>query len=765
MPPAAGPVRAASLTNADPGGGPVDPQPTAFLSDLRANSNDPTRARLAVTSTLEIEEDIWSPKYGLKGKIDVSVAARVAEHGATSPPTIMPFEIKTGKSVGGMEHRAQTMLYTLLMADRYDDEVDSGLLWYSQSGELIKVQAARNEVRGLVIARNEFATYLHRRGTLSGPHVRGCAPDPAAAMPGAEDEDEDEDEFGCFDDDPMEADEPKPLLPAPIDDHRSCKWCYVGDACMVYRRATEGVLALNDDPDEPMQALFEARAGHLTDHQAQFFNNWERLISLEEQEVVRFKKEIWTMGADERAKVGRCLANVRVDGAFVPAKGGDAGTKIHRFTYRLVPAEPTSGTFLGGSIAVNDPVVVSVEQPSMLAISRGFVLEIDAGAVVLGLDHTLTGSVRVPDGMDANELVYRVDKDELAAGLGRIRDNLLQLFVAKGGDQRRLRLVVDLEAPTFEAEVSPAAQARIDKADLNADQRNALSLALRANDYALILGMPGTGKTTTIAELLKQLVAEGKTILLTSYTHSAVDNILLKVVDAGLSILRLGNRDKVMPQLHHLTLDPLDPATSLAQMDERLMTPQVVATTCLGINDPLFHRRAFDVCIVDEASQVTLPTCLGPLRYADKFVLVGDHNQLPPLVRNSAAREGGLDVSLFKRLSDAHPEGVAWLTEQYRMNGDIMELSNEMVYGGKLKVGNEGVGKRVLDLPRPEALDRYEGWVGEVLDPGRSVVFVDTDRLPARERKAGPLIDNPTEAAIIHDVSFQPRTVSHLPNR
>lgn len=50
------------------------------------------------------------------------------------------------------------------------------------------------------------------------------------------------------------------------------------------------------------------------------------------------------------------------------------------------------------------------------------------------------------------------------------------------------------------------------------------------------------------------------------------------------------------------------------------------------LHRPIFTRRRFDVCIVDEASQVTLPTCLGPLRYAETFVLVGDHNQLRPLV-------------------------------------------------------------------------------------------------------------------------------------
>lgn len=80
------------------------------------------------------------------------------------------------------------------------------------------------------------------------------------------------------------------------------------------------------------------------------------------------------------------------------------------------------------------------------------------------------------------------------------------------------------------------------------------------------------------------------------------------------------------------------------------MTPPVVATTALSLDQyalrlcstayvlmlscsELFSRRTFDYCIVDEASQITLPTCLGPLRFAEKFILVGDHYQLPPLVR------------------------------------------------------------------------------------------------------------------------------------
>ena len=63
-----------------------------------------------------------------------------------------------------------------------------------------------------------------------------------------------------------------------------------------------------------------------------------------------------------------------------------------------------------------------------------------------------------------------------------------------------------------------------------------------------------------------------------------------------------------------------------------------MATTCLGVNHALFTQRSFDYCIVDEASQITQPVCIGPLRHARVFILVGDHYQLPPLVQSVEAR-------------------------------------------------------------------------------------------------------------------------------
>ena len=90
---------------------------------------------------------------------------------------------------------------------------------------------------------------------------------------------------------------------------------------------------------------------------------------------------------------------------------------------------------------------------------------------------------------------------------------------------------------------------------------------------------------------------------------------------------------------------------------------------------------------------------------AKKFILVGDRYQLPPLVRCEAAKEGGLDISLFKLLSDSHPGAVISLEHQYRMCEEIMSLSNKLIYDGRLKCGNEAVAKSTLKLKSMKGLD------------------------------------------------------------
>lgn len=115
----------------------------------------------------------------------------------------------------------------------------------------------------------------------------------------------------------------------------------------------------------------------------------------------------------------------------------------------------------------------------------------------------------------------------------------------------------------------------------------------------------------------------------------------------------------------------------------------------------MLAQTLFDVCIVDEATQALQSTVLRPLFAARRFVLIGDPDQLPPIVRSRQARQLGADQSLFARLDDGRaPHACVMLTQQYRMNDAITELANSLTYGGKLKCGSEMVATKVLPIVR-----------------------------------------------------------------
>jgi DNA replication ATP-dependent helicase Dna2 len=112
---------------------------------------------------------------------------------------------------------------------------------------------------------------------------------------------------------------------------------------------------------------------------------------------------------------------------------------------------------------------------------------------------------------------------------------------------------------------------------------------------------------------------------------------------------------------------------------------------------------------------MTLPVCLGPLQHADVFILVGDHYQLPAVVQSPEARDNGFADSLFQILSNMHKNSVSTLRKQYRMNEDIMALSNDLIYDGMLKCA-DAVQRRKLMLKKKPA-DDLAAWLKLVVDP------------------------------------------------
>ena len=722
---------------------------------------------MSVNKLLEVEEKVWSPVYGLKGNVDATIQV-LLEDGNEEKTLTVPFELKTGKHQSAA-HKAQTSLYTLLLSDRYgswplvqwcsnlltqcgiDVDIACGILYYMQTSEICSIPTIRHELVPMIMQRNELASY-----------VRHCVELP-------------------------------PMIKRPY----ICGKCYAQTPCFIYHKLVDD----GNGETSGMGEKFEDLVKHLSTQHQLFFSKWDDLLTKEEKDVVKFRKELWTMQSSEREKAGRCFGNLLVEPeSFHEVEGAP---KINRFRYNFVKQKPTPGfTFTESQITLGEPIVISDEK-GHFALANGYVTSLRKHKIQVTVDRRLHNARVKSKGFDARRyqsftgimeivessngqsstvtptqpeesVLYRLDKDEFSNGMAMIRNNLIRLMEKDVfGVQALRRLVVDGVAPTFKPAASQyTLKDTVSQASLNIDQKAAIEKVMNAKDYALVLGMPGTGKTTTIAHIIRALVAQGKSVLLTSYTHTAVDNILLKLRNDGVGIFRLGAVAKVYPEVQEFADLAGRPITTIEDL-KRCYTQPIVATTCLGISHPIFNQRVFDYCIVDEASQITLPVCLGPIRMARTFILVGDHYQLPPLVQNKEALDGGLDISLFKTLSDNHPSSVVNLEHQYRMCEDVMTLSNTLIYGGRLKCGTSAVANRSITIPNMNALKQHHHnslsslsvdptkicanpsrgscWLRDLLDPSVKSCFVDTDPLLPHSREVlenGGRITNLCEATL-----------------
>jgi DNA replication ATP-dependent helicase Dna2 len=711
------------------------------LDALVQHRNGP-QSTMSINKLLDVEEHVWSPMYGLKGNIDATVQVTMQDDQGERTLTV-PFEVKTGKNTSNSAHSVQTALYNLLLSNRYDIDVAYGMLYYLETSAIIRIPAVRNDIIHMLIQRNELACYVRDRIDL----------------------------------------------PPMLKEDFKCGNCYAQESCFLYNKLVEDGEgeSLNKKAKQKYDDLVRA----LKPADRDFMKKWDALLTKEETDMMKFRRELWTMLSTEREKLGRCFSNVILEPGS--AHEEKLRQKINRYSYTFVKQQPVPGfSFTESQLTVGEPVVVSDEQ-GHFALANGYVTNVRKRRITVAVDRRLHNSRTKLPGFDAQTnqtfagimevgkesevvltnvvdepVLYRLDKDEFSNGMAAARNNLIQVMDDNIYKARDLRaLIVEGRAPVF----NPATTVdlpRSSQLSMNTDQQAAVAKVMSAKDYALVLGMPGTGKTTTIAHIIRTLVAKGKSVLLTSYTHTAVDNILLKIRDDKIGILRLGASAKIHPEVREFATLAAEPKESVEDLEKSWMEPPVVATTCLTINHPLFSRRIFDYCIVDEASQITLPVCLGPIRMSQKFVLVGDHYQLPPLVQNKEAMEGGLDVSLFKLLCEAHPQAVVNLEHQYRMCVEVMSLSNAFIYSGRLKCGTSNVASRRLTLPKPSGLQAQHRqahagaiancvgptsgncWLSRSLSPDQPVVFVNTDPISRTlESSSGSRIINTLEARLI----------------
>ncbi|KIH58248.1 hypothetical protein ANCDUO_11548 [Ancylostoma duodenale] len=376
------------------------------------------------------------------------------------------------------------------------------------------------------------------------------------------------------------------------------------------------------------------------------------------------------------------------------------------------------------------------------------------------------------DRMIDKDGVYHIDIYNSFSTYPTTLGSLLLLMGCDEFSTRKRELIVDLVPPAHvpsDAADLPYSVRKIlsnsgQSDELNVEQRRAVESALLCSDYTLIEGFPGSGKTTTMVTLLRCLLEMNCSVLLTTNTHSALDNVLVKLrkyVDAS-KILRLGKSSSGRSNIAELTLESklsgIDDDKYKTARDILKNTP-LVASTCHYVpRDLLFSWRKFDYCIVDEASMVLEPVLLPALAAASRFVLVGDAHQLTPLVQNRKCAEEGMSVSLFERLQ-VHSGVLHSLVSQYRMNSVIAKLSSHLFYEDRLVCGNSSVAEACLSNLGCVKTSSVEEDPWKIIESGLlqdSVVFVDTR---AREQAdfamindGGGMVHNMGEARLVCDV-------------
>jgi ATP-dependent RNA/DNA helicase IGHMBP2 len=309
-------------------------------------------------------------------------------------------------------------------------------------------------------------------------------------------------------------------------------------------------------------------------------------------------------------------------------------------------------------------------------------------------------------------------------------------------DLARLRDVAALVKPARPV-AATAGWEPLDEA-LDERQRAAVDAALCAGDISLIHGPPGTGKTRTLVEVVRQRVARGERVLCTAPSNTAVDNLGVRLADAGVRVVRLGHPARIHRDLVSLGLDAqvdADGASGLAREwrdrarqlrrnaagrrgaearelwaearalerdaareihnTERavLARADVILATCAGADSPMIAEATFDCVVVDEATQAPDPLLMVALARARVAVLAGDPHQLGPVVVGGPQVEATLGSTVFERLAGAGGERAAvMLEQQHRMHRDIMTFPSRSMYDDRLVAAPQVAAHTLADL-------------------------------------------------------------------
>ncbi|MBE8400709.1 IGHMBP2 family helicase [Leptospira borgpetersenii] len=318
---------------------------------------------------------------------------------------------------------------------------------------------------------------------------------------------------------------------------------------------------------------------------------------------------------------------------------------------------------------------------------------------------------------------------------------------------------------------------------LNPSQKNAVLRCVLSEDIAVIHGPPGTGKTTTLTEIISQIIAEEKKVLVSAPTHSACDLLVESISAKGISVLRLGHPARISDTALHTTLDyklfhhsdgkllneyrrdvieiskqakkykrnfgekEKEDRKNLFQevkelkktirsmekglIDSLISSHSVIVSTPVASARSVLEGRRFDFCVLDESSQALEPATWIPILKSDRVILAGDHKQLPPTL---FSEKNSLEFTLFEKAAERLETSgrVFMLDTQYRMKDEIASFPSMEFYSNRLKSGRPG----------PEKISNFP----KTFPFGDALQWIDTAGTDSEEVAVDDSLTNPFEA-------------------